>query len=515
MTRNKATAREVGRSQCRSLQSLAMSHRVANRMFLGSIVALGLLLVVSGSAWGLIGPSAAAKRPNPVQRENARKGSRSWSLDSTATQGQILGYASEVSLLPGQVVHFHVSTTPAARYRIVLYRLGWYRGAGARQFACIPGCKRGRQGRPRAVPSPDPKTGVVRAGWPVTDTYRFPRTAVSGYFLAKLTLRSGKNAGKVTYIPLILRAPTSRRSTILVQASPTTWQAFNAWGGKSLYAFNSTDQVPATHVSFNRPYDPMTAVPIQYEIGLIRFLERNGYNVSYATDVDTDRRPAELRRHRLVIASGHGAYWTKRIRDAFDRARDGGTNLAFIGADIGEWQIRYEDKRRTIVEYRDAALDPETDPALKTVRFANLTTPRPVCELRGVGFSGVDAVNAAPRAYTVNRPALRDRWFKGTGFTAQSRLRDSVGFTWDAIQPGCAVPKPTVFFNYQGETTTGAPTSAQVVRYSAPSGARVFSTSSLRFVWGLDNAYSRKGVRPSPRLRRFMKNALAALTSKR
>lgn len=503
MTHSKTTIRKVAR------------RRIANCLFLGSIVSLGLLLVVSGSAWGLIGPSAAAKRLNPVQRENARKGSRSWSLDSTATQGQILGYASEVSLLPGQVVHFHVSTTPAARYRIVLYRLGWYQGAGARQFACIPGCKRGRLGLPRPTPPPDPTTGIVRAGWPVTDTYRFPRTSVSGYFLAKLLLRSGKNAGKVTYVPLILRAPTSRRSTILVQASPNTWQAFNAWGGKSLYAFNSTDQVPANHVSFNRPYDPMGAVPIQYEINLLRFLERRGYNVSYTTDVDTDRHPTELRRHRLVISSGHDAYWTKHVRDAFEAARDAGTNLAFLGADIGEWQIRYEDNRRTIVEYRDAALDPETDPTLKTVRFDNLASPRPVCQLRGVSFGGLDPNNGPKRAYVVNRAALKDAWFRRTGFTARSRLADSVGFVWDTIQPSCAVPKATIFFSYQGRTTTGAPTTAQAVRYVAPSGARVFSTSSLRFVWGLDNSYSRKGVRPNPRLQRFMKNALAALTSKR
>ena len=476
---------------------------------------LGLLVIASGSAWGVTRESVAARARNPVQKENAKKGSRSWSLDSTATQGEIVGYATEVSVLPNQVVHFHVSTTPAARYQIVLYRLGWYGGAGARQFACIPACKRGRQGAPRPVPPPDPNTGIVRAGWPVTDTYRFPRNAVSGYFLVKLKLISGRDEGKVSYIPLILRAPVSRRAAILVQASVNTWQAFNAWGGKSLYAFNSTDQVPANHVSFDRPYDPEGAVPIQYEIGLLRFLERNGYNVSYTTDVDTDRRPAELRRHRLVVSSGHDAYWTKQQRDAFEAARDSGTNLGFIGADIGEWQIRYENNRRTIVEYRDAALDPETDPALETVRFDDLASPRPVCQLRGVSFGGLDPNNGPRRAYVVNRAALKDAWFRRTGFTAKSRLGDSVGFVWDTIQPSCAAPNTTIFFSYRGRNTTGTPTTAQAVRYVAPSGARIFSSGSLRFVWGLDNAYARKGVRPNPRLQRFMKNALAALTSKR
>jgi hypothetical protein len=487
--------------------------------FLATSLALGVLVLAggsaSGSAAGDVRAAASTRAKNAIQRENARAGTRAWSLDPTATKGQILGYASEVSVLPRETVHFHVSTTPAARYQIVLYRLGWYRGAGARRFACIPGCKSGRRGTPQMVPAPDPATGIVRAGWPVTDTYRFPPGAVSGYFLAKLQLISGPHDGKVSYVPLILRAPATRRSKILVQGSVNSWQASNAWGGKSLYAFNSTDNIPANHVSFERPYDPEGAVPITAEIGLVRFLERTGYDVSYTTNIDIDRVPAELKRHRLVISSGHDQYWTKGIRDAFEAARDGGTNLAFIGADIGDWQIRYEDDRRTIVEYRNAAVDPEPDPALKTVRFRDLVPSRPECTLRGVSFEGQDGPKYPRRSYLVNGSALKDRWFRGTGFTAKSRLRDSVGYEWDAIQPACAVPKLTVFFRYSGRNRSGARTRAQAVRYVAPSGARVFSSGSLRFVWGLDNTYSRKGVRPNPRLQRFMKNALAALTSKR
>ena len=310
--RSNVSSRDIGHGRTGSAQSSVFRH-VVKSLFLGTSLALGLLLIVSGSAWSAARDSAAAQARNPIQRENARPGSRSWSLDSTARHGEIVGYASEVSVFPGQVVHFHVSTTPSADYQIVLYRLGWYRGSGGRQFACIPACRSGRKGTPQRVPPPDPKTGLVQGGWPVTDTYRFPRRAVSGYFLAKLRLISGKNDGKVAYIPLILRAPPSSRSTILVQASVNTWQAYNAWGGKSLYAFNSTYRVPANHVSFDRPYDPKQAVPITHEIGLVRFLERRGYNVSYTTDVDTDRErrgaqtpsPCDLVGPRRVLDEGN------------------------------------------------------------------------------------------------------------------------------------------------------------------------------------------------------------------
>jgi hypothetical protein len=488
--------------------------RVVTSGAVGVSLTLALVLVGAGSARAK--PRKPKPRPplNQVQRENRQKGTRAWSLIQTASQGEILGYASEVSALPGQVVHFHVNTTPTARYQILLYRLGWYGGKGARRVACLPSCTKTKPGQPQPMPAPDPATGMVRASWPVTDTYRFPRKAVSGYYLAKLTLRSTARTGKVTYIPVILRALPSRRSKILVQVPVNTWQAYNAWGGKSLYAFNSTNQIPANHVSFDRPYDPQLFVPIVWEIGLVRFLERNGYDVSYTTDVDTDRNPGELRRHRLVISSGHDEYWSKGTRDAFEKARDHGINLAFLGADIGDWQVRYEDNRRTIVEYRTAAADPMPDPALKTVRFRNLTPPRPECQLLGIGFGGSAAMTDPPRSYVMNRPALRDPWFKGSGFKPSSKLPDSVGYEWDSVQPGCEPPKLTVFFKYEGRDMYGAPTSAQAIRYVAPSGARVFSSGSLQWIWGLDHSYGHRAVRQNIRLRRFMKNALAALQTK-
>ena len=405
-------------------------------------LALLIVLAAGGSA-AVVGAHGArasgtlANKTNPVRRENLRRGSTSWSLDQTAKPRRIEGYTSEVSVLPGRKIHFHVSTSPAARYRIVLYRLGWYRGAGARVFACIPGCHRDRKGKARRHPRPARITGLVQARWPVTDTFRFPRSAVSGYFLAKLELTRGRARGKVTYIPFVLRALPPRRSTILVQAAVNTWQAFNSWGGKSLFPETSTKKTPANHISFDRPYNTLEPAPLQWDIPLVRFLEREGYDVSYTTDVDTDRNPRELMRHRLVISAGHGEFWSKRMRDAFEAARNSGTNLAFLGADIAEWQIRYQEKtRRTIVKYPSAAADPIADPALKTAPFAELVPSRPVCQLRGLAYEGMRVPSDPPLSYVVNSSALGDLWFQGTGFTATSALPDSVGYLWDTVPAG-------------------------------------------------------------------------------
>ena len=480
-----------------------------------------LIVLAAGGSAAVVGTHGArasgtlSNKTNPLVRENLRRGSTSWSLDQTAKPRRIEGYASEVSVLPGRKVHFHVSTSPAARYRIVLYRLGWYRGAGARIFACIPGCSKDRKGKARRHPRPARATGLVRAGWPVTDTFRFPRSAVSGVFLAKLQLTRGRARGKVTYVPFILRALPSRRSKILLQAAVNTWQAFNSWGGKSLFPEDSTKRIPATHVSFDRPYNTSEATPLQWTTGLVRFLEREGYDVSYTTDVDTDRNPAELKRHRLVISAGQDEFWSKRMRDAFEAARGAGTNLAFLGAAIAEWQIRYQKGRRTIVKYPSAAADPVANPALKTVRFADLVPSRPVCELRGLAYEGQrDPAIDPPQSYAVNPSALGGSWFAGTRFTARSALPDSVGYLWDSVQPGCAVPPLTVLFRYNGIDRDGNPMDTEVVRYTAPSGARVFSWGSIYFVWGLDNYYGHRDVPPNPHLRQFMRNALADLTTK-
>ena len=353
---------------------------------------------------------------NVVQVENGLPGSAGWRRPR-APGRSIEGYASEVSVLPFQRLHLHVSTVPAARYRVEVFRLGWYGGEGGRLIACLPACDGDEAGVVRAVPAFDPRSGYLAAGWPASDTLTIGPDWVSGYYLADLVLTSGPDAGKAGWVPFIVREPSSRRSAILVQAAVNTWQAYNRWGGMSLYenAEGASCKGVCTHVSFDRPYDQNSPNLWEFELPLVHFLEERGYDVSYTTDVDTDRDPAELLRHRLVVAAGHDEYWTHTMRDAFERARALGTNLAFTGANTGYWQMRYGNNRRTIVEYRRAKLDPEPDPALKTIRFRSLAPPRPECELEGVQYTHSEGERESiggPFDYSVNddrahRPVVR------------------------------------------------------------------------------------------------------------
>jgi hypothetical protein len=480
----------------------------------GASASLALIVPVA-----LVGQAVARPRahhvggsPNPIQLENKRQGTRGWKTEDPPA-GTIEGYASEVSVRPGERLHLHVSAKPGARYRIVIYRLGWYGGDGGRRISCVPGCHRDRGGAERVVPPFDPATGLLRATWPVTDVVRIGSRWTTGYYLAQFLLTSGRYAGQATAYPFVVRAPPSRVAPILIQASVNTWQAYNDWGGRSLY-FNYSG-VGDNHVSFDRPYGLGSQRPDMWELPLVRFLEREGYDVSYTTDADIDKTPAELLRHRLVIVNGHSEYWTKRMRDAFDRAVARGVNLAFIGANIGYTQMRYESAHRTIVVYRKPQLDPEQRPELKTVNFRDLVPPRPECELLGIAYTDARRPDSRPiHDFAVDPQALSDPWLAGTGFVSGSKLAGLVGYEWDGVIPGCAPQlRRTVFFHADGERP------ADTVRYTAPSGALVFSAGSLQFSWGLDPTPASESApttdridRNDPRLQQFMRNALSDLT---
>jgi hypothetical protein len=299
---------------------------------------------------------------------------------------------------------------------------------------------------------------------------------------------------------------------VLVQVPVNTWQAYNPWGGKSVYNFNSTNGRQANHVSFDRPFtsDQVEGAVLGWELPAVRFIERRGYDVSYQTDVDTDLRPASLLRHRLVVTSGHGEYWTKVMRDAFTIARDTGTNLMFLGSNTAYAQVRYENAHRTMVAY-NSLYDPNPDPALKTAKFRELTPPRYECELLGIQHQG-SGLGWPPGDYTVSAAALRDPWFRGTGFLPGAVVRGVVSVESDTI-PGTQSAasscshRLTVFFHRElGGDQNG---NADAVRYDATSGARVFSSGSHQFAWGLDGWTWSPAVTHccvDQRLQRFVRN---------
>jgi hypothetical protein len=474
----------------------------------GCVVAVALLV---GRAHA---QPAALPHLNPVALENLRPGTKGWLGPITRDRSAEV-YASATDALPGGTVALHVSTTPAAQYRVVVYRLGWYRGVGARQVACLPSCAGSAQGAAQPVPAADPASGEIDANWPATQQLAIGAKWVSGYYMVRVLLTSGPEAGQSAVTYVIVRQPNSK-SRMLVEVPVNTWQAYNSWGGRSLYDLPGL-QSRARLVSFDRPYawfGPGGQGPLGWELPLVQFVERNGWDVSYQSDVITDAQPATLLRHKLDVVAGHDEYWSRRMRDAWENARNHGHNLAFMGANAAYWQVVLQDGGRKIMAYK-SLYDPNPNPALKTAMFRELTPARYECELIGIQAQGV-ALNWQPGDYTV--VDTRDTWMTGAGFKKGAVVKGIVSVESDTI-PGNQTAASscgdslTVFFHRElGGDKNG---NADATRYVYPaSGAIVFASGSHQFSWGLDDIpydpFMGHGF-ADRRLQRFMRNGFDAM----
>jgi hypothetical protein len=462
----------------------------------------------SSSSTSSTAPAISSPAANPVQRENSRPGTSGWEIPASAGT-VIAGYGSETSVAPGQSFHLHVAAPPGARYRVRIYRLGWYRGIGGRLVMCVPGCRSSHVAIAQPTPTtPGSVTGLFQAPWLVTDRVEIPRDAVSGYYEAKLEIVGGAYAGAVGGVPLILRQSASApASTVLVQVPINTWEAYNRWGGKSLYQFGTSRH--ASEVSFDRPFDQQEFhnMGTELELPWVRFLERNGIDVSYQTDADTDRAPGSLLHHRLVFAIGHDEYWTQRMRGAFNRALALSTNLMF-GSNSDEWRMRYAAGRRTIVEWRKPSSDPIHNRRLDDGFFR--TFGEPECKLMAVEHQWAAQRNltAPPTSYAVVGPRS-DPWLAAAGLTPGDVIPGLVGYEWDSLTPGCFAGQVVPLMTALIPGSDGVPRSADMVRATAPSGSRVFAMGTMELAWALDDLDGRS---PNPRVVAFVDAALRGLT---
>ena len=333
-----------------------------------SLLWRALVLLLFGCAcfafWGAVQPS----RLNKVQRENLQPGTTAWQLTNPADNRQIEGYASLTSVPVGGDIDLFVNTKDAS-YTYTIFRMGWYSGKGGRK---VMG-PQSRAGVQQPMPATDdPITNVVECHWTNPVHVHVPSSWVSGIYLVKL---HGKNSGKESYITFTVR--DSRKADIVFQQSVMTYQAYNAWPGGapiggadsfSLYNFAAMTGLQIPHVSFSRPYatypvddsfytDPLlyskqlgrygvgagdflrNAGPAAMEYSMVRWLEHEGYDVTYITDVDTDEDVSRLLRAKGYLSVGHDEYWSEKMRANVIQARDAGVSLGFFGGNYMYWAV--------------------------------------------------------------------------------------------------------------------------------------------------------------------------------
>src|SRR5439155_1542247 len=272
-------------------------------------------------------PTTTAAQSNPVVLENQQPGTSQWQIpwgsSATDSAGQIKGYASAVSVNKGQNITFYVSVNPAQTYTIDVYRMGWYQGLGGRLVQHIGPLNGTLQ---PACPT-DATTGMIECQWASAYTLATQSSWTSGIYLALLTNAQAYQ----NYIVFVVR-DDSRVAALLYQQPVTTYQAYNNYPddnttGKSLYAFNSNGATTisggknAVKVSFDRPYEGNGTGNIysqsffSWEYPFVRWMEKSGYDVTYATDIDTHSNGGRLLNYRGFLSVGHDEYWSKPMYD--------------------------------------------------------------------------------------------------------------------------------------------------------------------------------------------------------
>jgi len=455
--------------------------------------------------------TSACAFANHIVTENQKPGTTAWRLNNPGTDNasRIKGYTNRLSVAQGQNIRFHVSVNPSQQYSIRIYRMGYYQGRGGRQVWA----RNAINGTRKSSCPINASTGQTTCAWSSEVNLTIPSDWVTGIYLAKLT----NAAGFDNHIPFLVthNGPTP---DLLYQQPVTTYHAYNNYPndgstGKSTYDYNSygantlLGKKRALRVSFDRPFaDTGSFLYRLYEHELVMFLEERGYDLGYVTDIDTHRRPSVLNGIKGFISGGHDEYWTYEMRNAIDAARDGGTHLAFFGANAAFWQIRMKPDaagrpNRIMEVYKDYSLDPEPNPVRKTVTFRSIGR----AEQQLVGVQYIDYVDSQTRADFIARNT--NHWiYEGTGVSDGFRIPGIIGGEMDKLFTNYSPPNSTEYTKIGRSPIQGATqgqVTAESVVYRAPSGAWVFGSGTLLWHLGLNDPATR-----SPVLRRMTQNLL-------
>jgi hypothetical protein len=412
--------------------------------------------------------SSRTEQPHGAAPHRAR-GTRAWRLSRPAMHHEVEAYATAASAPAGRVVGLRVSTG-ARRYHVEAYRIGAYRG-GDGHLVWRSGPQRGHR-QPAACLSNVRRRTVV-APWRTsldvdTDSW------APGLYVFKVVTGSGWQ----THVPYVVRSPGSSGRTALV-FPVTTWQAYNDWGGRSLYEGPVTDR-RSWAVSFDRPYPAPGAVEMRFSaVPVVVAAERLDLSLAYFTNVDVARDPSALTGARSYVSVGHDEYWTASMRRHVAAARSAGTNLVFLGANTMYWRIRLEQGGRVVVGYRSDAAQDTAPRHLRTGLWREADDASPENALTGLQYEcfPVDT------SFTVVSP----RWwgFAGTGVRRGESFAHLVGVEADRVYPVPSTPRPLEVLAHHRYSCRGVPTSTEATYYTTPSGAGVLDVGTFRWTCAL------------------------------
>ncbi len=320
-----------------------------------------------------------------------------------ATAVVIEGYFDPPSVVQGDSISLHVSTD-APSFDVEVHRVGAV-DVLYHELDGLPGVI-------QPVPADSAWKGV---DWPASAAFEVPTPWPSGVYCASLIPEGGGPFSTRFAVFTVVEDQPGSTASILFQNSLSTWQAYNSWGGRSLYEIHG-DGERAHHLGFDRP----TLLSLgrgmfsYWEMPMIRWLEGQGYALEYCTTRETHADPGLEAAYDLVMVVGQDEYWSREVRNHLDARVAAGRHLAIFGGNTGWWQIRYHDDGRGMTCYKSAALDPLTgvDDDRVTVHWHAPPVNRPTNPLTGASLLHGGNPVGTPE-YTVRQP---EHWvFDGTG----------------------------------------------------------------------------------------------------
>ena len=480
--------------------------------------------------------AAALTGDNRIRKENAKPGTRDWMLTNTYIDPDTLwrsprieGYCSETSVRAGDTLKIMVSTNPVSEFSLEIFRTGYYGDAGGRsmkRFDSLPG-----------KTQPDPPIGENRlreCKWEPSVEFEIPSDWLSGVYLGKLT---AKKEGLQSYVIFIVR--DDRPCDLLFQCSDMTWACYNSWPNDEwslyhddTYIINSAGRKkwstgPDTGwVSFDRPYAnfcqshlvkyPMSVGSGEYllwEFPLSYWIEQQGYDVSYISNLDTHLDGSGLQRAKGFISVGHDEYWTREMYDNVSAARDAGVNLAFLSGN-SVWGVvpllpSAEGQPHRIMRHEGVFLGEELSKMFYKRRGFEFKYP---AGPDGALLMGGRTGGVGGGDWTCAKP---DHWlYEGTGMKEGDAIKGLVGWEWHG-SPLLDLPGMEILAKGEAKGGDGKPkTPHGATIYDGPKDNVVFNAGTIWWAQGLSSPPghvlpAHRAARPQgtdPRVQRMMEN---------
>ncbi len=423
---------------------------------------------------------------------------------------RLLGYAWPKWCRAGERVEFRVHAVEP--YKLGLWRyglrkefvrnLGWYDNHGPRAAM-------------QTVPDgPFAETGVNwDNGFGVhRQVLTAPERGGLYYFHAR------GESGAFFSFPLVV-APAKPRAPVAVLASTNTWNAYNAFGGRSNYILaarmpdepvvnakadlpryklaeygewkSNTDFAP---LSFDRP-EPYNHVPEAVQAGdpiegrqachlaqaewqVLAWLEHQGHAYDLYSDYQLHTGELDPADYRVLVLSVHPEYWSAEM---FRRVKrwvfDGGGRLMYLGGNGINCAVEFLDGGRAM-----RCLN--TWPDGFESRFHAHVEPE--ASLLGVAFTDAGAMTVAP--YEVVEP---DHWiFAGTGLKrgelfGTRTLHERYGHGASGHETDKITPSSPPGLRPLARGLNPDEGGAHIVHFETPSGGEVFSAGSITYPTGL------------------------------